>query len=110
MTLETALDVRVGDDAVEFAFAVTNAGIDPVELTFRSGLKADFTVRADGTERWRASDGQMFTQALQSETLAPGETRTYEGAWPDPEPGEYAVVAELNVIDGPVEDLATFAV
>jgi len=109
MALTSTLDVGVSDE-VEFALTVENTGDDPVELTFRSGLKADFAVEADGEEVWRASDGQMFTQALQSETIDPGESSTYPGRWPNPESGTYTGVAELNVTERDVETRAEFSV
>ena len=98
MALTSTLEVGVGDE-VEFALTVENTDDDPVELTFRSCLKADFAVEADGEEIWRASDGKMFTQALQTETIQPGASATYPGRWSDPEPGTYTAVAELNTTD-----------
>ncbi len=109
MALTSTLDVGVGDE-VEFALTVENTGDDPVELTFRSGLKVDFVVEADGEEVWRASDGRMFTQALQSETIDSGETVTYPGRWPDPDSGAYTAIAELNTTDDGVEARAEFSV
>ncbi|WP_327052217.1 BsuPI-related putative proteinase inhibitor [Halomicrococcus gelatinilyticus] len=114
MTLESELTATPSDDAVTFELVVRNAGDDPVEVTFRSGLGADFTVldvdaegeddRADEVEVWRASEGRMFTQALRPETFERGAERTYRGEWPDPEPGEYEVVATLAVTDEAVEE------
>lgn len=109
VTLESALDATVEADAVTFEFAVTNAGTEPAELTFATGLAADFVAVADGEERWRASDGRLFTQALRSETLAPGETVTYRETWSDPEPGEYEVTATLEARHTSVEARTAFS-
>ncbi|MFC7155337.1 BsuPI-related putative proteinase inhibitor [Halomarina halobia] len=79
------------DEGVTFAFTVENTGDEPVSLTFADAARADFVV----DERWRWSDGRLFAQVLGEETLAPGESRTYEGAWSDPEPGTHEARAEL---------------
>jgi len=110
MTLRSTVTASVEDERVAFEHEVENAGDDPVELTFRSGLSADFAVLADGEEVWRASDGRMFTQALRTETLDPGERRSFPGAWEEPESGEYTVVAELNATETDAEARADFSV
>lgn len=102
MVLESEVRATPRDAAVAFELGVRNTGDDPVEVTFRSGLDADFAVLDDG-EVWRASDGQMFTQALRPETFEPGAERTYRGEWSDPDPGEYTVVATLAVTDEAME-------
>jgi hypothetical protein len=82
-----SVQVTTGDDSVELLLQVTNTTGAPVPLTFPSGQSYDFVVY-DGTARevWRWSAGQMFTQAVREESLAPGETRTYREVWV-PEPG-----------------------
>ena len=114
MTLESEVTATPAGDAVVFELVVHNVGDDPVEVTFRSGLDADFAVLDVDAEReddgagevevWRASDGQMFTQALRPETFDPGAERRYRGEWSDPDPGEYEVVATLAVTDEAVEE------
>ncbi len=103
------MTASVADGRVAFDYEVENAG-EPVELTFRSGLSADFAVFEDGEERWRASDGRLFTQALRTETLAAGERREFSDAWEDPDPGAYAVVAQLNATGTDAEARAEFSV
>lgn len=110
MALDGALHATTSPDGVEFAFTVENASTESVELEFRSGLVADFVVLADDEEVWRYSDGMMFTQALQSETLAPGEAFTYPATWDDPTPGEYEAVATLQTRNTPVEATTAFRV
>jgi len=109
MSIELALDVTVRDD-VHFELGVTNAGLDPVELTFPDACAADFAVRADGSERWRFSEGQMFAQVLRTETLEPGEEATFSATWEEPDPGEYTAVATLRLMDRPRELTEPFAV
>jgi hypothetical protein len=79
--LVASLQVATFADSVNFALQVTNAGSAPVELEFTSGQTHDFVVSRAGAELWRWSADRMFTQALRSETLAPGETRAFEGTW-----------------------------
>ena len=110
MTLQSSVTATVGADRVEFEYTVENVGNDPEELQFRSGLTADFAVLDDDTEVWRASDGKMFTQALHSETLGPGDSETFPGAWEDPSPGDYTVVAELNTTGDDAEARTDFSV
>lgn len=82
--LVSSLQVETSADSVRFVLQVTNASAAPVGLEFSSGQSFDFVVSRDGAELWRWSADRMFTQALRSETLAPGETRTYEAAWRPP--------------------------
>jgi len=96
MTLESSVTATPDDDRVIFEYTVENVGDAPEEMTFRSGLSADFAVLDGDDELWRASDGQMFTQALRTETVDAGDSRTFSESWDDPKPGEYAVVATLN--------------
>jgi hypothetical protein len=95
MTLESTLDATVDGD-VEFQFRVVNAGRSPIELQFRSGKTADVAAFEDGEEVWRWSTGRLFTQALQSWTLAPGESNEQRFTWTDPQPGTYTARATLE--------------
>lgn len=94
MTLSGTLNIE-RKQGVQFVFTVRNTEDEPIELRFRDGCTADFVLVEDGMERWRWSNGRLFTQALHSERLAPGEPATYEGSWSDPEPGEYTARATL---------------
>jgi hypothetical protein len=84
------------DDAVTFAFTVENDASAPADLQFRSGKLADVAVFDDGDEIWRWSDGRVFTQALRTETLDPGESLVHEMTWGDPPAGEYTAEATLE--------------
>ncbi|MFO8114268.1 MAG: BsuPI-related putative proteinase inhibitor [Halorubrum sp.] len=59
---------------------------------------------------WRHGAGQLFTQALGSETLEPDESSTYEGTWRDPPAGEYLVVGWLTADDHDASATARVAV
>lgn len=97
------------DDAVDLALTVTNAGDDPVTLSFRTGQRVDFTARAvdDDKQVWRYGEGRMFTQALGSETLDPGASTTYTATWSNPPAGSYEVGGELAASDTDVSATAT---
>ncbi|WP_254763634.1 BsuPI-related putative proteinase inhibitor [Natrinema marinum] len=112
MTLEGSLETAGDDagDAVLFAFTVTNAGGEPVELRFSDACKAEFVVIDDGEEIWRFSEGRMFAQVLESETLGPGASASYEAEWADPERGTYEAVAELRAQDEDCEARTTLSV
>ncbi|TYT63386.1 BsuPI-related putative proteinase inhibitor [Natrialba swarupiae] len=101
MTLEGTLEVAVsrderGERTVAFAFTVTNAGSDPLELQFPDAANAEFVVQDEGREVWRFTEGRAFAQVLGSERLGGGESTTYEGEWDDPIPGTYTAVAALR--------------
>lgn len=110
MSLEGSLTIDVSPDAVSFEFTVVNGGTDPVELTFRSGKIADIAVYADGGPVWRWSDGRMFTQALRTDSLAPGESFTHAAEWVDPEPGEYTAEATLEATNHELPTRRAFVV
>lgn len=113
--LDASLSVDAADDAVTFELAVTNTGDDPVDLSFRTSQRAEFTVYpADaGTETepvWQASEGRMFAQMLGSETVEPGEEVVYRDEWPGPAPGEYRAIGEVVCTGHDIEAAATFEV
>lgn len=94
MSLEGRLGVTTAG-GVEFAFTVTNASPEAVTLSFPSGQVVDVAVLDDGKELWRWSDDRVFTQAIGSETLEPGESFVASVTWEDPRPGTYTAVASL---------------
>ncbi|MFL5538719.1 MAG: BsuPI-related putative proteinase inhibitor [Longimicrobiaceae bacterium] len=82
--LATTLSVEPTADSVRFLLQVTNATQGPLTLEFRSGQSFDFSVSDGGRTLWSWSADMMFTQALRSETLAAGETRSFDAAWRPP--------------------------
>ncbi|WP_458188729.1 BsuPI-related putative proteinase inhibitor [Haladaptatus sp. NG-WS-4] len=110
MTLESDVTVTTTDGTVEFELTVRNPDADPVDVTFRSGLEADFAVFEGDREVWRASAGRMYTQALRSKTFDPGTKETYTEGWADPTPGQYTVVATLELVEEDVEARTDFSV
>ena len=82
--LVSTLSVEPTADSVRLLLQVTNATQGPLTLDFRSGQSYDFAVSDGGRTVWTWSADMMFTQALRSETLAPGETRSYRESWRPP--------------------------
>ncbi|OVE84789.1 BsuPI-related putative proteinase inhibitor [Natronolimnobius baerhuensis] len=113
MTLEGALETRRTEDdgaPVEFVFTITNTGSEPLEVQFADAASAEFIVYDGGQEVWRFTEGQAFMQLLSSDRLEPGESATYDGEWPDPQPGAYTAVAQLRAQEATCEARAEFSV
>jgi hypothetical protein len=99
------------DGSVRFHYGVENAGEEPRQLTFRDGGHADCVVLdGDGDERWRWSADRMFTQAIERETLAPGDRREFEFEWETPVAGEFTARAVLRAVDADCAAETTFSV
>jgi hypothetical protein len=127
--LDAALTATRDGAAVGLALAVTNESAEPITLRFRTGQRADFAAydADDGDEAvhgdaerdgpnpnadpvWRHAEGRLFTQALDSETLEPGTSATYEGVWEDPPSGAYLVVGTLTAEERDASATARVAV
>lgn len=108
--LIASLSVQPGADSVRLTLQVTNAGTTPVTLSFSSGQSYDFAVRSGGTTLWTWSADRGFIQALRSETLAAGETRTWSEGWTPPRgtSGTLTAVARLTSTSHPVERATEF--
>jgi len=99
MTLDCTLSVEQVGDGIEFALTVRNTGEEAVELTFSDGQTIEVVAEQGNKQDWRYSDGQMFTQALRMETLAPGEQLIETVTWEEPPAGEFEIRAWLCAND-----------
>ena len=109
--LVSSLSVEAEGDTVVLALQVTNPYDAPVQVAFPSGQAYDFAVRdAGGRELWRWSADRGFTQAVQSRTLAPGDTWTFTERWAPPAGvrGPLTAVARLASSSHPVEHTSAF--
>ncbi|WP_408009644.1 BsuPI-related putative proteinase inhibitor [Pseudalkalibacillus sp. A8] len=62
------------------------------ELQFSSGQQYDMWITdQDGKQVFHWGEGKMFTQALKTITIEPGQTETFEVDIPELEPGTYKV-------------------
>ncbi len=68
-------------DTVKFTLTMTNKSAAPITLEFNSGNIFDFSVVQDGKTVWQWSHDKMFIMVQVPMTLAPGETKSYDGEW-----------------------------
>ena len=101
--LEPTLSVRLIETGYEFVLTIENVGEAAEELSFSSGQRAEFTAQQDGNIVWQWSEGRMFTMALSTDRIDPGERRSYTGTWEDPTPGEYVITGRLEATTHDVE-------
>lgn len=108
--LISSLTVQPTADSVRLVLQVTNAGTSPVQLRFSSGQTYDFAVRSAAGTLWTWSADRMFTQALRTETMAAGETRTWSESWAPPRgtTGALTAVGTLTSTSHPVERTTNF--
>ncbi len=108
-TFASSLDVSVGAE-VGLSLHVTNTSDQPLEVRFASGQTHEFAVLdAGGREVWRWGADRMFTQALQTRTIAAGQTVTYEERWaPAGASGRFTAVGRLTSTNVPLEQRVEF--
>ena len=56
-----------------WAFDLENTGMEPLDLSFSSGQRADVVLSREGVEEYRWSADKAFTEAIETVTIAPGE-------------------------------------
>jgi Intracellular proteinase inhibitor len=110
-TLESSMDVSVNGEDVHFVMHVMNHTARKLEVTFPSGQTHDIAVMdAAGSEVWRWSSGQMFTQALRNQPLDPQASLSYSMHWRRPRAhGALTAIATLTSTNYPLESRAVFA-
>jgi FlaG/FlaF family flagellin (archaellin) len=108
--LESSMDVSVNGEDVHFVMHVVNHTARKLEVTFPSGQTHDIAVvDAAGTEVWRWSSGQMFTQALRNQPLDPQASLSYSMHWKAPHAhGPLTAIATLTSSNYPIESRAIF--
>jgi len=98
-----SVDARENSEYVEFVLTIQNQSDQQVELVFPSSQKYEIVVsNSEGEEVYRYSNGRMFAQAVQQETLAPSNYMVFTERWNymyDGErvpKGQYTVAATLK--------------
>jgi hypothetical protein len=66
-------DPLVSGDSEWFAFDVRNKTEESLDLTFSSGQEVEVVLSQGGVEKYRWSEGVLFTEAIETVTLGPGE-------------------------------------
>jgi len=66
---------------VELVLEMINRGRTPVSMSVPTSQLYDFTVRRDGTEIWRWSEGKLFATQVTDVVLGPGQTGLYKVVW-----------------------------
>lgn len=97
MSLRGSLEAEVHDEGVTLEYHVENGGDEVIALTFRTGQRYDIQVIPEGDTQpvWRASDGRMYTMAIEHHTLEPGEGWTFEETVTALAGGTYEAHADL---------------
>jgi len=72
MAIDCTVEVRQ-DGKSTIRFVARNTGTAPIDLEFPDGQTIEVVIERGGDEQWRYSDGRVFTQALRTETIRPGE-------------------------------------
>lgn len=108
--LVSSLSVVPTADSVVLTLRVTNGAAQPVRMEFRDAQVFDFAVSGGGREVWRWSADRGFAQALRSETLAAGETRSWSASWRPAAGtrGELTATGRLVSTSHPVETSTRF--
>jgi len=108
--LESSMDVSVSGEDVHLVLHITNNTPKKLELTFPSGQTHDIVVvDAAGSEVWRWSTGQMFTQELRNQPLDSKGALSYSAHWRRPHVhGPLTAIATLTSSNYPLQSRATF--
>lgn len=84
-------------DVEWFAFDLRNEAATTVDLTFSSGQQAEVVLSQDGVEKYRWSEGTLFTESIETVTLEPQQTfHVILNDSVDVAPGSYDVTAYLT--------------
>jgi hypothetical protein len=109
--LRAAINVFVSGALVTFELRITNPRTEPVTLQFSSGQQYDFRVgRPDGSVVWVWSADKLFTGALGSRTLGPGETVRFTATWLPTEGGSLVAEGRLTSTSHRAAAATTFVV
>ncbi len=110
--MAATMQVQVTPWSVRMLFHVTNAGEEPVRLTFPTAQRYDIVVTtAEGEEVWRWSEGRSFAQVVTRGRLAPGETWQMTGTWEHgSRSGAYRATGILGSRQRPIRKTAHFEI
>jgi hypothetical protein len=89
LEFKTGADTLRHGDKLTLTLIATNRSANPLTLQFRNGQTFDFFATAQtavtnafsSKQVWNWAYDKAFAQVLRSETLQPGESRTYSAEW-----------------------------
>lgn len=106
--LRASLGVEVGAQVV-LTLRVTNVSAAPETVRFSSGQQVEFKVaEPSGRIVWSWMADKLFTAALTSRVVAPGETVAYTGEWTPSARGSFVARGELTSSSHAAEASAAF--
>ncbi|WP_161524639.1 BsuPI-related putative proteinase inhibitor [Alteribacter lacisalsi] len=73
--------VEEDGDTLRTIMTIENETDEEIRLDFASSQEYDVVIEEDGSTVYQYSEGQMFTQALVSETIEPGGEYVIEDVW-----------------------------
>lgn len=98
--LEYTLDYERHNNGHRFKLNIKNMEEESKKFTFPTSQHFDYVIEKDNKKLWQWSEGQAFTQAQESITLAPKLSASYQVDWngqtrqgKQAEPGKYLVKA-----------------
>jgi hypothetical protein len=109
--LASSLSVHV-NDSVRFRLDLTNTTGAPLVLEFGSAQRFDIGVQdGAGEDVWRWSADRSFAQVLGADTLAAGETVSYDAEWAHGDrTGTFEATAQVTSSSHPIDLRTTFEV
>lgn len=104
-------------ETVVITLTLTNNTGTAQTYDFGSSQRYDVIIRRGGNKVWQWSDGRAFLQVIGSETLQPGESRTYTVNWNQTNTagnqvptGTYTIVGQITSYNMPEQDSTTITI
>ncbi|RXI98317.1 hypothetical protein DS745_18490 [Anaerobacillus alkaliphilus] len=97
--MTSILNVMKVGNVMRFKLSLTNETDEKVFLQFPSGQQFEIIVKDQSSNVvYKYSEGKMFTMAIVTREMAPGETLVWEDEWNEAVPGTYVITGELQII------------
>ena len=108
--LLASVQATTGGDSVRFLMQLTNTGTRPIVLRPEAEPGVYFTVERTGMPLWSSAAERRVTPTALPDTLAPGDTRSFQASWKPPLGlrGDLAVTAVLRDRNHPISRSARF--
>lgn len=94
------LEAEKQEDTIYITIKLINDTDEPQEITFRSGQRYDLIIRSEsGDELYNFAEDMMFTQAIETETIAAGEEFAIEESWEAEGEGPFTIEAAITAAE-----------